>query len=300
MKAKDSVRTAFQVKDTVILKGVAILLVILNHIIESHGVHVPFGMMGVAMFLVLSGYGLNESLKRNGKRRYWVKKFRGVYLPYVVLSIAMMLILEGLDYGLIVNDILLLKPYYCYGWYINFIALCYIAFYITSFIPVQKWRIVALTVFAFSILALYPVIGKLQGFSFVVGVIISQYPLLDRWGGYIWGSCMFIACLGFVLFQTVFSSIPYAPVLSLWAIGLFGGIGLALWGVCVICSKSDSLWGGVFYGIGLISYELYILHGWTIDIYRSNQTWPGMLIFLVVTFLLSYIYYRMWKYLNHR
>lgn len=57
--------TLFNRNFTDSLRGIAILLVITSHIAGAIGTNLctPLGGIGVALFLFLSGYGLNESYK---------------------------------------------------------------------------------------------------------------------------------------------------------------------------------------------------------------------------------------------
>lgn len=54
------------VKHTNICRAVAAIIIILQHVAGSFGLRyfTPLGGIGVAMFLILSGYGLNESYKK--------------------------------------------------------------------------------------------------------------------------------------------------------------------------------------------------------------------------------------------
>ena len=56
-------------RETQILKGFAILLVIVCHYMGNYGLGVtlftPLGGIGVSIFLILAAYGLNESWKTN-------------------------------------------------------------------------------------------------------------------------------------------------------------------------------------------------------------------------------------------
>lgn len=51
-------------------RGIAALIIMLQHVAGKFGVRyfTPLGGVGVTIFLILSGYGLNESYKRRGIR----------------------------------------------------------------------------------------------------------------------------------------------------------------------------------------------------------------------------------------
>ena len=61
------------------LKGIAILLVLLGHT----GVVRMGGAGGVALFLIVSGYGLHCSWESGGPEGYWRKRAQKVWLPYI-------------------------------------------------------------------------------------------------------------------------------------------------------------------------------------------------------------------------
>lgn len=73
-------------EDTQILKGLAILMVIVEYL--GQVLHIaalnPLGPIGVCLFLFISGYGLSCSYEKNGKNRYFSKRVLKVYIPYLV------------------------------------------------------------------------------------------------------------------------------------------------------------------------------------------------------------------------
>lgn len=78
------------------LRGVAMLMILFVHSLNeypeamhqfwAHGLLVPhWGIIGSAIFLLLSGYGMLCSLQRRGTdfdARYWLRKAKGLMLPY--------------------------------------------------------------------------------------------------------------------------------------------------------------------------------------------------------------------------
>ena len=77
-------------EDTQLLKGLAIMMVIIQHIGQILHISVlnPLGPIGVCLFLFISGYGLSFSYEKNGRSGYFVKRVLKVYIPYLV-SIAL-------------------------------------------------------------------------------------------------------------------------------------------------------------------------------------------------------------------
>jgi len=73
---------------TLILKGIAILLVVICHLgNEFTRWFTPLGGIGVTIFLILSAYGLEKSYQKNGLRHYWKKRFLAVWVPYVLVEL---------------------------------------------------------------------------------------------------------------------------------------------------------------------------------------------------------------------
>lgn len=120
-----------------ILKGVAILLVMLGHAQHIKG----GGGYGVTIFLLLSGFGLHLSCEKKGLAQYWRKRCTKVWFPYMLAGcffvvalgvhepLQVLCTVVGLDLGLIADKTM---------WYISFIMLWYIAYYclfgISSFV----------------------------------------------------------------------------------------------------------------------------------------------------------------------
>ena len=118
-------------KQSNMLRGIAILLVLLGHTqIVTQG-----GFGGVALFLILSGYGLNSSCESRGLKDYWPRRFQKVWLPYFFVGIldvfllraqgagAVLCTLTGLDLGLIADKTM---------WYVSYIFFWYLVYYVLA------------------------------------------------------------------------------------------------------------------------------------------------------------------------
>lgn len=121
------------------LKGIAILLIIIGHISGTMGTVIfsPLGGTGVALFLILSGYGINESYKKNGLHKFWKKKVFRVLLPYSFVFICLAIYNQNFSPVYWTLNLLGLDTAY---WYIAFIIRCYIIFWFSSFL-LSKYRI---------------------------------------------------------------------------------------------------------------------------------------------------------------
>lgn len=153
---------------TTSMKGVAILLVFISHA-GNDGFRlkflIPLGAIAVAVFFVLSGYGLMESYYKNGIAGFWNKRFLRVLLPYLTwigFYSALMLLLEkdlsidGLRY-----------------WFVEYILIWYVVFFFAiKYAFKYRWFVFLLVA---TLLFFYmPNVQAQQSLSFIVGIAISE------------------------------------------------------------------------------------------------------------------------------
>ena len=103
---------------TEILKGIAIIFVFLNHVGNVNNVRfvAPLGGIGVALFLICSGYGLNDSAKKGfSSRKYWFKRLLAFFAPYMITRIIALLFTTDISVKRVLLDITCLKARYAYG-----------------------------------------------------------------------------------------------------------------------------------------------------------------------------------------
>ena len=82
---------------TTAIKGFSILTVIWAHsgaMLSVGGIQFIAGI-GVALFLMCSGYGLEISYENNGLFNFWKKRLLGVCLPFWVVELVGLLITGG-------------------------------------------------------------------------------------------------------------------------------------------------------------------------------------------------------------
>lgn len=286
----------FSRNQSALLKGLAILLVIINHLGECFGFPGPLGAIGVSMFLMLSGYGLNESfnIKKN-TTGYWHNKFIGVYLPYMFLSIPTIFIFEGLNFKLLLNNFTLYQPYYQYGWYLNILLILYFVFWLSASIRRTSYRLAVIGVSAIFIFLFYNNIGKIQGFSFFLGVILSQYKSFAIKLRNYWMLWIGLGIMSYFLFRCSYF-LPYpAWALRMWSVSFFIGNGL-----CLLFSALFDRKFQILKFIGTISFELYIIHGYYIPVVKQSKSLGSVFMFLILTGISSYVYFLVWQHIKKR
>ena len=109
------------------MRGLAILGVLITH------AGYTFGEGPLVVFMMLSGYGIEESCRSGGLSLYWNKRIRKVWAPYVPVAVIAILVMKinypggivctllGLDFNRIADKTM---------WYISYIMGWYAAFYL--------------------------------------------------------------------------------------------------------------------------------------------------------------------------
>ena len=123
------------------IKGFAILTVVWAHSGAKLGVGgIQFiAGIGVALFLICSGYGLEISYEKNGLNGFWKKRLLGVCLPFWVVELVGLLVTGHFSVKTYLLDFCFLKPATGYGWFMGYIVICYLIFYgAKRFVPDKK------------------------------------------------------------------------------------------------------------------------------------------------------------------
>lgn len=215
--------------------------------------------VGVAIFLFASGFGINESFKKNGLRRYWIKKTARVLFPYAIVVTALELWHNNHTLPSYLLDITGLVTSY---WYIGFLIKAYITYWIfTKFF--HRYRIQLLIVYSFVVLLSFPNIEAEQAFSFTLGVLVSvnfeRITKLDSRQLIIIGSIGFVVGITFLAIK----QLPWVRSYeSKWLMNVVQCLIKMPIGIFVICATTLTpkvCANKILQFIGKISYELYLL-----------------------------------------
>jgi peptidoglycan/LPS O-acetylase OafA/YrhL len=157
------------------LRGVAILFIILQHT-SSLRIFTPLGGIGVALFLLLSGYGLTESYQKTGLRNFWKKKVARIWIPYFLWINILLIIRNDFDKIFTIDyllDILCLKTSF---WFVGFLFWNYILFWMVFRMELLKqYHFIPFIIFNTCVFVLCRQIMAEQALSFYSGVCISLY-----------------------------------------------------------------------------------------------------------------------------
>lgn len=269
-----------------VMKGIAILAVILCHLMGAFGcgttLFTPLGGIGVSIFLMLSAYGLNESYIGGGYYFWWRKRIVAVFIPYFIIQCILYWPFHKFNIADFVLDVTLIFPRYHNGWYLNYLLICYIVFYLVIRVSfLRKHKITVFMVFSVvSFLGLKEIEAE-QAMSFLTGIVLSEYKKSEVMRKHSnWKTGIFLLALGIVALaikQTDF--IRNSPQIIYNFIQLLIKLPCGL-GICfMLLSIGKKLNLKIFAVIGVISYELYLVHGYILQ--WVNVSLTGEIIFIV-------------------
>ena len=274
------------------LKGIAILLIVVSHIGDGgfhHRVFVPLGGIGVAIFLILSGYGLMESYKLKGLDNYFNNRVMRLFIPYIIWISAYVLIMSCIGQSVGLSEIRY--------WFVEYISLWYVAFFFTfKYFNRYRWTIFGLiALLSFWIL---PCLQAQQSLSFITGIAISEYKGKIV---YISKSSLFryailflaIGALAFVAKQLIAMNISTSASVDVMIESNVGDDDILRKLVQIFTKLPTSLavimlfliWDRVphFTFLGNNAYELYLVHMPFYGMINSNY-YNLMLFLLLITF----------------
>lgn len=306
-------------------KGIAILAVIIGHFAWSAindknqlSIFTHWGYISVGIFLTLSAYGLYKSYEKRGLEKFWIKRVGKVLIPYAIITVIWLIMdwkLLRINHGIVSSLMMVLginlnpgwrKSVDFNMWYITYLLVWYLIFYIVYKFKLSKvYSQIIFYFLAFVIMFLTArnitiINWGISALNFPVGITIAIY--YERIISYfqkvkykiyilIASQCVFILLyfisklikinINDITLQYLFNSLS-AVFLAISVFLLF--FMLSYW---KIFSKFLEF-------TGIISFELYLLHGPLM--YRYDFIlWRGpieitFLIYLIVLYALSIVY----------
>ena len=318
------------------LKGIAILLVVFGHLwvhVVQQRPHFIFGRDGVALFLLLSGYGLTVSIgrARTGFINYASRRLRRVMIPYWTATV-FILLLDFVILGRTYSDIDLIMTFSGLNlnsttqhidyvrWYITFLIFWYLVFYIVARLFQGKSGlfmlfIISTVLFPFSYY--YLKFQWYQFFAFPVGCAIGFFKedinklfAKNKKGFVIFtvfaGSCVLVWKMLLSIESIGGCLYSHVPNILLTFINEVGSLVLVLTLiVCIACFGSIKYSSRFLLFYGGISYEMFLIHGAFLVKYNPIIRGPGFSdvlisfpLFLLFATFLSYMFNRILKALN--
>ncbi len=266
---------------TTVLRGIGILLVLLGHT----GYVEWGGAGGVVIFLILSGYGIDQTCDRKGFGGYWVKRLRRVWVPYALASLYHIIANQITDPKGILFSIVGLDLNLGYladktMWYISYILLWYLAYYIIARLSSligkpylrQLVKCAGLLAAAYGFRALCVLgfwragsLAWLYQFAFPLGVILSESGRLKIRKTVCTGIWLIL-----FLISTLYTLRAYANEYSLKSAMAMGFLFIAASQLLTLRGAAERmlLWFGRY------SYPLYLFEGMVLE---KRSAWFGNL-----------------------
>ena len=282
------------VKCTTTLRGVAILIIMIGHVGVSGfdcRYFNPFGGIGVAMFLFLSGYGLSESYNKNGLDKFWKKKILRIASPYLIWIPIYHITIHLSPLGSLQYQELI--PRY---WFIEYLIFLYVAFYFI-FLYIKNYSLIVIVLIGGISFFCLPNLQAEQSFSFVCGIALSHYkPQLYKLDKcklqQVASLCFIIGIMALLIKQLPqlryygLDSMPIKTANLFLKLPI--GLSLILLLIYLLPQGNKTL-----IKVGNISYELYLVHvPFFMPIAGKIM---NFIIFAIQSFLLAYVLHALTK-----
>lgn len=287
---------------TTSIKGVAIFIIILSHISGNLGIRffTPLGGIGVSLFLFLSGYGLSKSYIKNQLSFYWRKRFIAIYPAYLLANIIAWILYGVSDIKTILLGLIFVKPAIPYGWYFQYLLLWYSIFWIAKFIFGEKNVWIILIIGAVISFCFLPEIMAEQSVSFITGVFASNKE--DSFLKNITEKKKILIASALITIGILFLGIKQTEIVRSAPQIVFSGVQLMIKspiaiGIILLLLSSNinkKIKFRIFYLFGMISYELYLLHGMCINSFDSTS-----IACVMFSLLLSIIFAWLFRIINN-
>lgn len=295
-------------KFTTIIKGFSILTVIWAHggaELHINGIQFIAGV-GVALFLICSGYGLELSYKKNGLKFFWIKRLSKILIPLFIMEAIWETIIDrSFSIAKYIDTSFSL---YQGGWFIKYIIICYCIFFVCKLITINllnlsdkneiKFLFLCFVLFfIFECINPYmtdiPFLRARQMFSFFFGVILAKNKNILFSTHYKNKSLAISSIL--LSISILFMAITQIPTIKFGKtfivniLSLFTVFPIAIAFIILSQYFTKIFQNKILKFIGLISFELFLSQGYFLN--YINPTIPSIFLYIIKTFLLALIVY---------
>lgn len=278
--------------DTTVMRGLAIIFVVIHHTSTWLGYRIPIGGGGVAIFLLLSGYGLTKSFEKNGIGEFWVKRLTTVFLPWVVLNVLS-------EYPWICfNQLKFWKRLFLIEgglWYLQYIFVWYLIFYIVHrFTLLYKFRWYIVGICVLLIFWLWSGAPSECCTYFAMGMFIGENNFIGRINRRILTR---VSIVSGILCLIAFSAMHIHDfqqneiLMNRTTLVMYITLDLCVIGVVPFVSQIKN--SRFLYFTGLISYEMYLFHDfiyWNFPFYMAYRPdWRFILCYMLFLSISCYL-----------
>ena len=286
--------------NTTVMRGIAILMVVVHHLSLWFGTNVltSWGGGGVAIFMILSGYGLTMSYQKSGVKRFLWKRFVGIFIPWLVV------ILISMQPWTLYNQEWFWKYLFFIDhgpWYMQYLFVWYILFFVAHCMRWTyriRWYIIGIS--ALLMFLYWGPLQQEQSLCFPLGMWIGEhYERVKKIDKRIYLRLSAVAAI-VAIFALGAKQIPYIRSdISSWIFITLQVILKTSMAIAVIAAvpfiiKIKASRFLLFTGV--ISYEMYLIHGFIYErllgVMGGEQTIWFVIFFFPVLYVLCYLIYR--------
>lgn len=275
------------------LKGLAIIMVVISHVGPVFGVSFVniLGPIGVALFLYLSGYGLEKSYEKNKLEHFLSKKIVKIYIPYLISVLLFtaweFCVKNKISIFTICKYFLLFELPQGSYWFLIFLFYFYFSFYFVCRIENKYIQLIALLVSSF-ILIIYK--GFNRGYlwqfaSFPAGVFCARLPKIHQHKNW-WMGIILLGVIG------MSACLKKMPLIESNQLGIFDTVLqiIIIYSSCSFIIIFHQMFDSAFFmRIGEYSYAIYLAHCIALDWLKGGATIKHLLIYTILTVLFTLV-----------
>lgn len=297
----------FDIKDTVALRGLFCLIIVLVHVPLAYQNKIQdmigsFAYIGVTYFFMVSAYGLKCGYNKKGDYLKWFWLNRGFRLIIPVLIVNFYTCFVSLLFEKQRLNIWTLL--YVDEW-VKVLLLFYLVFWLVYCIPVKKkctswgWRDYTICIIVLisslidrlteiKITSIWPV----ECIGFIWGIVLyNSAGLLQRFVNRRWFVNVSILSIASLFTGVVYLKCKYIPFGGDYLLRIALGVIILLFLMCLLVRIS--IFNRISLFLGRISYEIYLVHGFVFDeleIISAGQLDSAVYIWLsiIITIIISF------------
>ncbi|MCD7824182.1 MAG: acyltransferase [Oscillospiraceae bacterium] len=300
-------------QSTSVFQGICALLIVLHHIGNNLSVYhyfiSAFGYLSCGVFFLISGYGNELSLKRNGRSTKWLgRKLSKLYIPFLVCYVLYFLSLVIFDsdsipkFGDIIVDLLTMSNPGLVNWFPKVIFICFVIHWLLNrFIEKNTviYYVLAFSAALVCIGAFYALDKSVWYYNSVlcypIGMLLPQVKDKIKYG---YGKCAvaLLAFGGVFLFASGFiqTAQSYRAFFMIIACALFAIF-------CYLITGCRKFHSRLLEWLGHNSFEVFLfqtifLNLFTPVIEYSSLLYAGLV--LACTFALVFVYRKLYDLLS--
>lgn len=308
IKKKSDKENFLSKEDSQSLKAISAILIVLHHLSQRVGINLitlPFieiGKYSVALFLFLSGYGVMSSYvnNKNYLNGFLRRRILTIYIPFMISNIIFIIIdnIKGEKFGLleVIEYTLGIKLIDGIMWFIFSIIIFYVIFYLAfKFTTIKRGTInLIIGTIGYLVLGILFDLGTTItniSFAFAGGSIVAIYKekfveLLQK--KYVLKISGIICILGVTRIVSILCGNIFLREFILSISTLSYAV------LLVSLSKRFKLNGEIVKSLGIISFEIYLLHNKLIAVMPNiNRSIAVAIFYFFVLIIFSYIFSKM-------